>query len=105
MPTPLGERIRRLREERELTLEGLATRVRSSKSYMWELENKDVARPSAEKLQSIAEALQTTVEFLLQGDDVAEHNATDAAFYRSYRRLEEPQKAQLRRILDALEDD
>ena len=50
MPTPLGERVREIRQKRGLTLEALADRVGSSKSYMWEIENKDVARPSAEKL-------------------------------------------------------
>lgn len=105
MPTPLGERIRQLRESRGLTLDALAQRVSSSKSYIWELENKDVTRPSAEKLQLIAEALHTTVEFFLQSDGVTEEDAADEAFYRNYRRLDEPHKARLRRILDALEDD
>lgn len=106
MPTPLGERVRELRRKRGLTLEGLAERVRSSKSYMWEIENKEVARPSAEKLALIASALDTTVEYLL-GDDSeqAEENAEDIAFFRKYKKMKGPQKDQLRKILDALDDD
>ena len=57
MPTPLGERVREQRRKRGLTLEGLAERVGSSKSYMWEIENKEVVRPSAEKLAMIATAV------------------------------------------------
>jgi len=49
MPTPLGERIREQRLKKGLTLEQLAGAIGSGKSYMWELENKDSARPSAEK--------------------------------------------------------
>ena len=49
MATALGEKIKRLRKGKGLTLEQLADRTESSKSYIWELENKNVPRPSAEK--------------------------------------------------------
>ena len=48
--------IRELRLKHGLTLEGLGAKIDSSKSYVWEIENKDVARPSAEKLSLIAAA-------------------------------------------------
>ncbi len=106
MPTPLGERVRALRQKRGLTLERLAERVGSSKSYIWEIENKDVARPSAEKLAHIATALDTTVEYLLAGDGGrGEENAEDIAFFRKYRKMDAPAKERLRRILDALDED
>ena len=47
---PLGDRIRNLRKEKGLTLDQLAEQSGSSKSYIWELENKSPPRPSAEKL-------------------------------------------------------
>ena len=106
MPTPLGERVREIRLKRGLTLEGLADRVGSSKSYMWEIENKEVARPSAEKLAQIAIALDTTAEYLLGGDSEHEaENAEDAAFYRKYRKLDAPVKERLRKMLDILDED
>ena len=106
MPTPLGERVREQRRKRGLTLEGLAERVGSSKSYMWEIENKEVARPSAEKLAVIATALGTTVEFLLVGDgQQEEENAEDVALYRKYKKLDAPVKERLRKMLDILDDD
>ena len=42
---------------------------------MWEIRNKDVARPSAEKLHQIAVALGTTAEYLLSADEVTEAEA------------------------------
>ena len=85
MPTPLGDRIRERRLKKGLTLEQLAQEIGSSKSYIWELENKDVTRPSAEKLQAIARALDTTMDYLLTAEDVTEEDATDRAFFRKYR--------------------
>ncbi len=52
-----GERIKKLRTQKGLTLDQLAQETASSKSYIWELENKNPPRPSAEKLSSIASAL------------------------------------------------
>lgn len=105
MPTPLGERIRTLRLAKGLTLEGLAEKVDSSKSYMWEIENKSVARPSAEKLRLIAMALDTTTEYLLAAEDVNAVTEADRAFFRKYQALEEPAKKRLQRILNALDED
>ncbi len=106
MPTPLGERVREQRRKHGLTLEALAEKVGSSKSYMWEIENKDVARPSAEKLAQIAAALETTADYLLEGDGAKEEDeATDLAFYRKYKKLDAPVKERLRKMLDILDDD
>ena len=104
MPTPLGARVRELRGKRGLTLEALAGRVSSSKSYMWEIENKDVARPSAEILHRIAAALETTPEHLLSVDEGTEADATDIAFFRRYRKMKPRDKRQLRDILRILDD-
>jgi len=106
MPTPLGDRIRQLRKEAPMTLEGLAKKINSSKSYVWEIENKDVARPSAEKLALIANALDTTVDYLLQGSDVTDaEDARDQAFYRKYMKQAPAKRRQMQKFLDALDDD
>ncbi len=104
MPTPLGERVRELRQKRGLTLEALADRVDSSKSYMWEIENKDVARPSAEKLHQIAVALETTTDYLLAAEEVTEADAADAAFFRKYQKMKPRSKERLREMLKILDD-
>lgn len=105
MPTPLGERIRDLRIKKGLTLEGLAGKVESSKSYIWELENKSVAKPSAEKLRLIALALDTTTDYLLAAEGVSETGEADRVFFRKYQSLDESGKKRLQRILDALDDE
>ena len=103
MPTPLGERVREVRLKRGLTLEALAEQVGSSKSYMWEIENKAVARPSAEKLHLIAVALDTTAEYLLAADEVTEVEAADVAFFRKYQKMKPKGKEQLREMLKILD--
>ena len=103
MPTPLGERVRELRLKKGLTLESLAERVGSSKSYMWEIENKEVSRPSAEKLHLIAQALETTTDYLLAIDEVTEADASDTAFFRDYQKMKPRSKEQLREFLKILD--
>lgn len=106
MPSLLGVKIKELRRGKGLTLDQLAQATDSSKSYMWEIENKDVARPSAEKLERIAEVLGVTAAFLMDASQMEPtEDVADTAFYRKYRKLEAPDKARLQRILDALKDE
>lgn len=104
MPTPLGNRIRELRIKHGLTLEGLGAKIESSKSYVWEIENKDVARPSAEKLSLIAAALETTTDYLLGTEAVTQVDAADTAFFRRYRDMDPKAKEKLREMLKILDD-
>ena len=107
MSTPMGERIRSLRKEKGYTLEQLAQATGSSKSYIWELENKAPPRPSAEKLARIAEVLSTTVDALI-GTRIAspdELQPEDMAFFRKYAAKSDAERAQVRRMLDAFWDD
>lgn len=100
MTTPLGEKIRRLRKQKEMTLDKLAELTDSSKSYIWELENKNPPRPSAEKLAKIAEKLDTTIEYFLdEEENVTEEDAADARFYRQYRKMDPRTKAKIRRMV------
>lgn len=106
MPSLLGIKINELRRARGLTLEQLAQATDSSKSYMWEIENKEVARPSAEKLDKIAEALGVTASFLIDASQTQPtEDVEDTAFYRKYQKADPDVKAKLKRILDVLDDD
>ena len=69
-----------LRKKKGYTLDQLAERSESSKSYIWELENKDPPRPSGEKLALIAAALDVTTDYLLGKDSEALGSAEDKAF-------------------------
>lgn len=102
----LGEKIRKLRKEKGLTLDKLADLTGSSKSYIWELENKNPPRPSADKLAKIAEQLETTLEFLLdEGEVLSQEDAADARFYRQYRKMDSATKAKVRQIMRLWDED
>ncbi len=106
MTNVLGEKIRKLRKEKGFSLDKLAELSGSSKSYIWELENKNPPRPSAEKLAKIAEQLETTIEFLLGEDDgVSQEDATDARFYRQYRKMDPTTKAKVRQMVKLWDED
>lgn len=106
MPSILGQKIYELRRARALTLEQLAEATGSSKSYMWEIENKDVARPSAEKLVRVAEVLRVPLEYLTDDERLTPTaDELDEAFYRRFQRMRPDTKETLRRILDALDEE
>jgi transcriptional regulator with XRE-family HTH domain len=105
MSEKIGSRIRALRLEKKLTLDQLAERAGLSKSYLWELENKDPPRPSAEKLGGIAKALEVTVDYLMGSDTPEElQTAEDRAFFREYQRMSPPLKATLRQMRKLLDE-
>jgi transcriptional regulator with XRE-family HTH domain len=63
----LGSRVASRRNELGMTLEQLAIQIGSTKSYVWEIENKPNVRPSATKVYKIAQALELPWEFLVMG--------------------------------------
>ena len=101
MTTSLGDKIRDLRKKKGFTLDELAARSDSSKSYIWELENKNPPRPSGEKLALIAAALDVTPDFLL-GLEVEVGSAEDKAFFRKYQKMEPSVKSQIREMLEVI---
>ncbi len=106
MPTPLGDKIRAERKRLKLTLDKLAEKTDSSKSYIWELENRPVVRPSAEKISKIAEVLEVTVEYLLDdGKQTPTKSDADEVFFRRIGQLDSTKRAQLEKFLKAIDDD
>ncbi len=105
MPSALGDKIRKLRKELGMTLDELADQTGSSKSYIWELENKNPPRPSAEKLVKVAERLGTTIEFLMDGGDaVTKEDAADTSFYREYKKMTPETKEKFRQMVKVFKD-
>lgn len=101
MKTDLGSKIRELRDNKGYTLEKLAELSGSSKSYIWELENKTAPRPSAEKLSKIAHQLGVTIEYLVDEDaNITVEDATDSSFYRKYKKMDDKTKAKIRAMVD-----
>jgi transcriptional regulator with XRE-family HTH domain len=102
MPTTFGEKIRGLRRAARLSLDALAERAGMSKSYLWELENRDSTRPSADKLAALANHLNTSVSYLLEeGAAAPEERHLDEAFFRNYQGLDSADKDRLRKIAEA----
>ena len=101
MAKTMGDRIRDQRKKKGYTLDELATRSESSKSYIWELENKDPPRPSGEKLALIAKALDVTSDYLL-GVETEVELAEDKAFFRKYQKMTTIQKSQIREMLEII---
>jgi transcriptional regulator with XRE-family HTH domain len=103
--TTLSDKIKRYRKEKRLTLEQLGDLTGSSKSYIWELENRNPPRPSAEKIARIAAELGVTPEFLLDDErDSPEASDIDLAFFRKYQKMPGDTKKRLRQILDAWDE-
>lgn len=93
-----------MRKKAGLTLEQFAEQIGASKSSVWELENKEKARPSADRVNEVARVLGVTPEFLMN-DDVAEPSiaVADEAFFRKYQSLDNGVKQQLQDILGVLD--
>lgn len=102
MASPLGEKIRALRIEKGFSLEQLAQMTDSSKSYLWELENRAQANPSLDKVNKLAIALGVTSEFLVSHtDQVPGKKVADQVFFRKYQALPDSQKTMLLKIVEA----
>jgi len=93
-----GSKIHDLRKAKKLSLDKLAALSGCSKSYLWELENKDPPRPSADKLSAIAEALGVTVDYLFGRDSQSIGTAEDQAFFRLYCSLPNSTRSKIRDI-------
>lgn len=108
MPTVLGSKIKALREEKGYTLDKFAELTKSSKSYVWEVENKEEGqqRPSAEKISVFAKVLGVTIEYLLDDENaLTKESAEDAHFYRNYQKMDEKTKAKIRTMVDLWNED
>ncbi len=97
-----GKKIKELRTAKGLTLDQLATATGCSKSYIWELENKDPPRPSAEKLADIAAVLGVTTDYLIGREEVTLADAEDKAFFREYSRMPDDTRQKIRAMAKLL---
>jgi transcriptional regulator with XRE-family HTH domain len=85
----LGSRIMELRKKKEWSQTDLANKVNVSYAQIGRYETKN-AQPPAVVLQKIANALETTVDFLLNGDseDKAKASLHDAEVIRYFKEVD-----------------
>ena len=104
MSQKFGEKLRWVRVDRNKTLEELATAIGSSKAYVWQLENKKNAKPSAELLLKIANYLGESPDFFLD-DRVDTHSERqlEDAFFRKFQNLSEEDKRYINRMILGLD--
>ena len=102
MNTELGLKIRQLRTSKNLTLDELAGKIGTQKSYIWSIENGRIEKPSAENLAKIAESLGTTADALLNEPDGSNKNQKKDILYRNYSKLSEDDQAKIDAIINAL---
>ena len=106
VPSPLGEKIHNLRKLKKLSLDQLAELTDSSKSYIWELENKDAPNPSGDKIAKLAVVLEVTTEFLLvETTTTPDEQVVDEAFFRKYQTMPEETKKKIRKILNTWDEE
>lgn len=100
MPLTLREKLKQLRAEKDYSLDELARLSGSSKSYLWELENRDERKPSAEKLIDIARVLGVTTEYLLDENAELDDAQLKEVFFRKFNRLDADEKRKIEDIID-----
>lgn len=100
MTTSLGAKIKRHRQEKGFSLDKLADLTESSKSYIWELENRDTRKPSGEKLTRIAQALGVTTDYLLDDSEEPGDEVLKEAFFRKFSKLDADDQAKINQMID-----
>lgn len=99
-----GEKIKKHRAEKKLSLDKLAELAEVSKSYLWELENprpgKKPIKPSAEALAKIAAALDVTTDYLLDEKATPDSEVMKEAFFRKFNQLEPEDQKKFQDMLD-----
>lgn len=100
MTTSLGAKIKRHRKEKGYSLDKLAALTDSSKSYLWELENRDTRKPSGEKLTRIAQALEVTTDYLLDDSEEPGDEVLKEAFFRKFSKLDPEDQQKINQMID-----
>lgn len=85
----IGKKIRELRKKRGWSLEDLANRSNTHKSYIWEIENRPAKRIGVKKITEVAGALGVTVTSLIDTEVSPEENAVAARVFRKFEKLDE----------------
>ncbi|PKO97701.1 MAG: hypothetical protein CVU14_09930 [Bacteroidetes bacterium HGW-Bacteroidetes-9] len=85
----LGERIQEIRKQKNITQQKLAEMISVSKSMINRYENKGV-QPPADILNKLADVLQTSVDFLINGntDEKAKASLKNVELLQRFKEIE-----------------
>lgn len=101
MQSVLGKTIKALRKKAGFTQKNLGEKAGTTSNNISWIENKGTI-PSVVVVQKIADALGTTVEYLLGVEDVSVTSASDTAFIRKYKRMDKASKEKIRKMCEIL---
>lgn len=99
MATPLGQKIRNIRKQNKMSMDELAKVSGCSKTWIWELENREDVRPSSDTIIQIAKGLNVKPDFLLSESLFNSEYSDDEAFFDIYRGLDRNLKSQVRDLV------
>lgn len=87
MPSPIGQRVRELREQRGWLIKELAAEAHLKVSWVQAIETGEIGSVRADRLQALADALRVPVAYLITGNDDTGHPMdTEDALFRSLAR-------------------
>lgn len=96
----IGEKIRRLRHEKGLSLDKLGVLSSTSKSYLCKLEDSSSQNPTMDKLIKISLALGVTSEYLANEDTELNNAILEKAFFRKFNNLSESNKQKVGQLIE-----
>lgn len=100
MTKTLGKKIRKLRKEKGLSLNKLAEMTHTSKSYLWELENINSRNPTKDKLVKISQALDVTIDYLIDDESNLNNTMLEKAFFKKFKKLSTQNRKKIEQIID-----
>ncbi len=101
----LGEKLRELRKQKGLSLDEVAEKTKTSKSYLWELEKNPDRKPSADKLADLANFYNVSVAFLLEESVEEQQDAVQEQIFTRIKKMNAEDKEKVNKILEAFFDD
>jgi transcriptional regulator with XRE-family HTH domain len=92
-----------LRAKKGFSLQELADKVGSTKSYVWELESGKRTNPTVDLLTRLADELGTTVAWLIGEDaDSTDDDQALGVLFRNLEQLEPPDRKVVQDLINSL---
>ena len=98
-----GARLREARKAKGLTLDQLGAAIGSSKAYVWQLENKEVASPTGDLLMKLCSTLDKEPSFFIGSENkAADELAAKEILFRKFQSLTESDQKNIISFMEAM---